>query len=64
LQEHLRKSQSSELSGCCVGLFDFAQSYGMQHEFQNPLSEVKLGIFPENLSELSEEHSKGFHQTL
>jgi len=50
LQGHLRKSQSSELSGCCAGPVDFAQSYGMQYESENPLFGVPFGIiFPENL---------------
>jgi len=39
------KSQSSELSGCCAGPVDFVQSYGMQYEFEKPLSGVTLGFF-------------------
>jgi len=42
LQGLLRKSQSSELSGC----FDFVQSCGMQYESENPLSGFTLGFFP------------------
>jgi len=42
----LKKSQSSELSGCCAGPVDFVQSYGMQYESENPLSGAPLGIFP------------------
>ena len=42
----LRKSQSSELSGCCAGLVDFVQCYGMQYESENPISRVTLGFFP------------------
>ena len=30
-------SQNIELSGCCAGPFDFVQSYGMQHDSENPL---------------------------
>jgi len=41
----LRKSQSSELSGC-AGPVDFVQSYGMQYESENPLFGVPLGFFP------------------
>jgi len=46
LQGLLRKSQSSELSGCCAGPVDFVQSYGMQYEYENPLSVVTIGFFP------------------
>jgi len=46
LQELRRKSQSTELSGCCAGPVDFVQSYGMQYESENPLSGSTLGIFP------------------
>ena len=42
LQGLLRKSQSSELSGC----FDFLQSCGMQYESESPLSGFTLGFFP------------------
>jgi hypothetical protein len=45
LQGLLRKSQSSELSGCFAGPVDFAQSYGMQYESENPLSAITLGFF-------------------
>jgi len=41
----LRKSQSSEQSGCCAGPVDFVQSYGMQYESENPLFGVPLGFF-------------------
>ena len=37
LQGVFRKSQSSELSGCCAGPVAFVQSYGMQYESENPL---------------------------
>jgi len=53
------KSQSSELSGCCVGPVDFVQSYGMQYESVNPLSGVTLGFF---FPEISDEHGEIFHQ--
>jgi len=46
LQGLLRKSQSSELSGCCAGTVDFVQSYGMQYESENPLFGIPLGFFP------------------
>jgi len=42
----LMKSQSSELSGCCAGPVDFVKSYGMQYEYENPLSGVILEFFP------------------
>jgi len=64
LQELLRKSQSSEISECCAGPVDFVQSYGVQYESENPLSGVTLGIFPENLGEVSDEHSERFHQEI
>jgi hypothetical protein len=38
LRGFARKSQNSELSGCCAGPVDFIQSYGMQYESENPLS--------------------------
>ena len=42
----IRKSQSSELSGCCAaGPIDFVKRYGMQYESENPLSEVTLEFF-------------------
>jgi hypothetical protein len=44
LQELLRISQSSELSGCCAGPVDIVQSYGIQHESENSLSGVTLGF--------------------
>jgi len=62
LQGLLRKSQSSELSGCCAGPVDFVQSYRMQCESENPLFGVPLGFFsPENLGEVSDEHGERFH---
>ena len=63
MQGLLRKSQSSELPGCCAGPVDLVQSYGMQHESENPLSGVTLGFFPENLGEDSDEHER-FHQDI
>ena len=45
MQGLLRKSQSSELSGCRAGPVDFVQSYGMQYGSENPLSGVTLGFF-------------------
>jgi hypothetical protein len=65
LQRLLRKTQSSELSGCCAGIVDYVQSYGMQYDSENPLSGVTLGIFfPENFGEDSDKHCERFHQTL
>jgi len=46
LQGRLRKSQSSELSGCCAGPVDFVQSYGMQYEPENSLFGVPLEVLP------------------
>jgi hypothetical protein len=60
LRGFARKSQTSELSGCCAGSVDFANSYGMQHETENPLSGVTLGFFPENIGEVSDEHGERF----
>jgi len=34
------------------------------NESENPLSGVTLGFLPENLSEVSDEHSERFHQDL
>ena len=63
LQELLRKSQNSELSGCFAGSVNFVRSYGMQHESENPLSvESHLDFFPENLGEVSDEQGERFHQ--
>jgi len=46
-------------------LVDFAQSYGMQYESENPLFGVPLGFFfPENLGEVSDEHGERFHQDI
>ena len=45
-QGPLRKSQSSELSGCCAGPVDSVQSDGMLYENENPFSGVTLGFFP------------------
>ena len=50
LQGLLKKSQSSKLSGCWAGSVDFTQSYGMQHESENPLSGVTIGFFPQKIS--------------
>jgi len=36
----------------------------MQYESENPLSGVTLGFFPENLGEVSDEHSERFHQVI
>jgi len=46
----LRKSQSSELSGCCAGPVDFVQSCGMQYESEKPLFGVPLGFFSQKIS--------------
>ena len=62
MQGLLRKSQNSELSGCCAGPVDFVQSYGLQYKSGNPLSGVTLDFFPENLGEVSDEHGERFHQ--
>jgi len=63
----LRKSQSSKLLGY-AGAVDFVQSYGMQYESENPLSGVILShtwiFFPENLGEVSDEHSERIHQDI
>jgi len=64
LQGLLRKSQSSKPSGCYAGPVDFVQSYGNQHESENPLFEVPLGFFPENLSEVIDKHGERFHQDI
>jgi hypothetical protein len=64
LQGLLRKSQSSELSGCCAGPVDFVQSYGMQHQSENPFSGVTLGSLPENIGEVTDEHGERFHQDM
>ena len=52
LQGLLMKSQSSELSGCCVGPVDFGlvQIYRMQYESENSLFVVPLGLFPQKIS--------------
>jgi hypothetical protein len=34
----------------------------MQYGSENPLSGVTLGFFPENLGEVSDEHSERLHQ--
>jgi hypothetical protein len=34
----------------------------MQYEFEKPLSGVTLGLFPENLGQVSDEHGEIFHQ--
>jgi len=60
LQGLLRKSQSSELSGCCAGPIDFVPSYGMQYDSE----ESYLDFFLENLGEVSDEHSERFHQDI
>jgi len=64
LEGLLRKSQSSELSGCCPGTVDFIQSYGMQYDSENPLSGVALGFFPRNLGEVSDKHGERFCQVI
>jgi hypothetical protein len=51
LQGLLRKSQNSELSGCCAGPVGVVQSYGIQYESEHPLSGVTLEFFPENLGQ-------------
>ena len=50
LKGFLRKSQSSEPSGCYAGPVDFVQSYGMQYESENPLFVVPLGFFSQKIS--------------
>jgi len=50
LQGLLRKSQSSELSGCCAVSVDFVQSCGMQYESENPLSGITRGFFSQKLT--------------
>jgi len=45
-RDFLGNHKSSVLSGCCAGPVDFAQSYGMQFESENPLPGVKLGFSP------------------
>ena len=61
----LRKSQTSELSGCCAGPADFVQSYGMQYESKNPLSGVTLGFFSQKISAKSVTNMmKDFTKTL
>jgi len=50
MQGLLRKSQSSDLSGCCSGPVDFVQSYGMQCESENPLFGIPLGFFSQKIS--------------
>jgi len=65
LQGILRKSQSSELSGCCAGRVDFLQSYGINCESENPRSGVTLEFFfPENPGEVSGEHGERIHQDI
>jgi len=64
LQRLLRKSQSSELLGCCTGPVDFVQSCGTQYESENPLSGVTLGIFPENLGKSVTKTEKDFAKIL
>jgi len=65
LQGLVKKSQSSEISGCCAVPVDFVQSYEMQCESENPLSGVTLIFFPpENLGEVSDEHGERFHQDI
>jgi len=48
--DFLRYHKKSELSRCCAGPVDFVQSYGMQYEFESPLSGVTLGFFCQNIS--------------
>jgi hypothetical protein len=36
----------------------------MQYEFENPLSGVTVGFFPENLGEVSDETGEKFHQDI
>jgi hypothetical protein len=50
LQGLIRKSQSSERSGCCAGPAVFVQSYGMQYELENPLSGVTIKFFFQKFS--------------
>jgi len=33
------------MSGCCAGPVDFVKNYGIQYEFENPLSGVTPGFF-------------------
>jgi len=63
-QALLRKSQSSELSRCCAGTFDFVQSYGMQYESENLLSGVPLGIFPRKTLRSQWRTGERFHQDI
>jgi len=61
----LRKSQISEISGCCAGPVDFLQSCGMQYNSKNPLFGVPFGFFfSENVGEVSDEHGEKFHQDI
>ena len=65
LQGLLRKSQSSELSGCCAGPVDFVQSYGMQYESEYPPSGVTLGVLSHKISAKSVTNTvKDFTKTL
>jgi len=65
LQELLRKSQNSEISGCCAGPVDFVQTYGMQCESENPLSGATLGLFSHKISAKSVTNTvKDFTETL
>ena len=64
MQGLVRKSQKSELSGCCAGPVDFVQSYGMQHEAENTLSGVTINFFPENLGGVGDEQVKYVTKTL
>ena len=64
LQGLRRKSQSSELSGYCTGPVDFIQSYGVQYEFENPLSWVTLRFFPRKSQRSQWRHGEKFHQDI
>ena len=64
MQGFLRKSQSRKLSRCCAGPVDFVQSYGMQYSLQIHFLQSHSDFFPENLGDVSDKHSDGFHQDI
>jgi hypothetical protein len=43
---------------------NFVQSYGNQYESEKPHYGVTLEFFPQNLSEVNDEHGERFHQGL
>jgi len=64
LQGLLRKSQSSELSGCCAEPLTSYKAIGCNMSLKIHFLESHLDFFPENLDEVSDEHGERFHQDI